>query len=307
MLRISADIRQAEGWDETAIVERGARLAALATEIWSRPATPADEQIVEQDLRAVVGPSVDAASSIEPLPDEEDFASVLKVADTHGVGAEMRRLVSGSRALGLYPRPFRRSVMVSPPADKRAYLFTVWPQSAEGGSFRLWPSIEAFMRYYPTIELNDALAELGDEEGPRTLMPADVDRLLASVRRLVGPGATGATEVEVEGTATDGIPAEIDWLIAMRATADAARVARRFAHEALAMDGVNSVSRAGRASLPTSRSAIRGSHRSWPTRMCDRGASPSNIGSQATIRRTESPKPVTTSTASACASEMTNK
>ena len=31
VLRISADIRQAEVWDETAIIERGARLAALAT------------------------------------------------------------------------------------------------------------------------------------------------------------------------------------------------------------------------------------------------------------------------------------
>lgn len=247
VLLISADIRQSETWDETAIVARTERLTDKALAVWQRPPTPAVVDLPETESSSAAGQEVSSAqpargSTVGPLPDEQQFAAVLERAEEAGIGGELRRIIGETRDLGLYPRPFRRSVMISPPTDKRAYLFTVWPQHAEGGSFRFWPSVEAFVQYFPAIDPADARAELGDLDGPRTLRRGDVGRLLASVRRLLdadtgrlGGPPEDRSDLPVEG---DGLPSEIAWLIAMRSTAQGARISRRFAREALRFDGV---------------------------------------------------------------------
>jgi len=126
VMRISTDIRNADTWDEAAISERGERLATLAMSVWSRPddsdeeSEPSRAELSDTGTPQLVGP---------PDPDNPDaFASPLAIADEVGVGVELRRIIEVSREIGLYPRPDRYSVMVSPPADRRIYLFTVWPQ-----------------------------------------------------------------------------------------------------------------------------------------------------------------------------------
>jgi hypothetical protein len=65
-------------------------------------------------------------------------------------------------------------------------------------------------------------------------MPADVDRLLGSVSRLI---ATGGEPSEA-ATGSSDLPERVQWLIAMRATTEGARIATDFARQALAIDGV---------------------------------------------------------------------
>ncbi len=92
---------------------------------------------------------IDASeSSIEPtdpstLPGRQILRTgrvraPLAIADEVGVGTAFRRIISVCREAGLHPRPDRLSVMFAPPSHRRMFLFTVWPQWENGGSFRVW-------------------------------------------------------------------------------------------------------------------------------------------------------------------------
>ena len=189
LLRISADIRNAEAWDEAAIAKRTDDLTALALRTWPRPA--AAGQIAE-----TAGPGDGIAEPSRPAgpPDPDDpeaFASVLGIADEIGLGAELRRVVRSSREMGLHPRPDRLSVMVSPPADRRVNLFALWPQWDDGGSFRIVKSPAAFAKWIPDVSLEAAQAALGSSEEPGVLLAHDTEALLAAVRGLVPAGWAG--------------------------------------------------------------------------------------------------------------------
>jgi len=183
VMRISTDIRNADTWDEAAISERGERLATLAMSVWSRPddsdeeSEPSRAELSDTGTPQLVGP---------PDPDNPDaFASPLAIADEVGVGVELRRIIEVSREIGLYPRPDRYSVMVSPPADRRIYLFTVWPQWDEGGSFRIWKSPSALARWVPGVTLQGAQAALGASEDAGVLPAGQTEQFLAAIRDLV--------------------------------------------------------------------------------------------------------------------------
>jgi hypothetical protein len=244
VMRISTDIRNADTWDEASIAERGERLASLTLSVWTRPRD--DES--EVDGRAVtdVGPMSRTDRPAGP-PDPEDpstFASPLAIADEVGVGHQLRRIIRVSREIGLYPRPDRYSVMVSPPADKRMYLFTVWPQWDEGGSFRIWKSPAAFVRWVPGLKLESAQAALGSSEEEGVLLAHDTEALLEAIRGLV-PTTWAAQpfderRAEIMALGIDNLdraPGEVLRLIDHRA-GPAPELALRFAGAALAMDGV---------------------------------------------------------------------
>ena len=183
VMRISGDIRSAESWDEAAITERGERLVTVALSVWPRPDDTDEEQPAEGTDEASIYPVPNAGP---PDPDDPAaFASALAIADEVGVGTELRRIVRACREMGLHPRPDRHSVMVSPPADKRVFLFTVWPQWDEGGSFKLWKSPSAFAKLIPGVSLEAAQAALGASEDPGVLLAHDTLPLLEAIRSLV--------------------------------------------------------------------------------------------------------------------------
>ncbi len=243
VMRISTDIRNAETWDETSIAERGARLATLALSVWPRPgdgeaASDDDSQrdSIGLDLAAVAG-----------LPDPEDpagFASPLAIADEAGVGPELRRIISVCRDLGLYPRPDRYSVMISPPSDRRMYLLTVWPQSDEEGSFRIWKSPAAFAKWVPGVSVEAAQSALGASEEPGVLSRRDTEALLTALRGLIPAewAMPSFDERRAELLALgipnlDRAPGAVLRLIDRRA-APSPEVALQFAGAALGMEGV---------------------------------------------------------------------
>jgi hypothetical protein len=136
----------------------------------------------------------------------------------------LRRIISATRALGLYPRPDRHSVMVSPPSDHRVYLFTVWPQWDEGGSFKLWKSPAAFAKWLPGVTLEAADAALGSSEDPGVLLPHDTEALLEAVGALVPAEAVNLirnerrakfTALGIEGL--DRIPDDVLHVVDLRA------------------------------------------------------------------------------------------
>ena len=242
VLLISADIRAADAWDEEAIAQRGRRLADLALTVWTRPDDDTATGSIDHPL---VLTAVLAAQAGPPDPDNPSaFESVLATADQTGVGGPLRQIIAVSRELGLWPRPDRYSVMVAPPADHRVYLFTVWPQSGEGGSFRIWKSPAAFARWIPGVTLEAAHAALGESEDPGVLLPADTKAMMAAVRSLVPHDwATGTfderraalLELGIEGL--DRVPDAVLRLIDNRAGGDS-HISLRFAAAARGLDGV---------------------------------------------------------------------
>lgn len=241
VMRISTDIRNAETWDEAAIAERGDRLAAIAVGLWQRPNDEADTEAL-----GMAGGVAPAAPTLVGPPDPENpsaFASPLSFADEIGIGGELRRIISTARELGLHSRPDRNSVMVSPPTDRRFYLFTVWPQWDDGGSFKIWKSPAAFARWLPGVELETARAALGVSEEAGVLLAHDTDAFLDVLRRLVPVKKLSAelldhrdhlADLGVAGV--DRIPADVLRVIDLRATSSP-DLALRFAAGALEMDG----------------------------------------------------------------------
>ena len=242
VLLISADIRAAETWDEEAIAERGRHLADLAQAVWMRP----DDVAVGVDAGGQ-GPGMAAASAAQAGPPDPDnpsaFVSVLTIADQAGVGDPLRQLIAVSRELGLWPKPDKYSVMVAPPADHRVYLFTVWPQADDGGSFRIWKSPTAFARWLPGVTLAAARAAIGASEEPGVLPGSETDAFLTALRGLVPSRDDEAFEerkatlLALDIAGVNGVPGSVLRLIDHRA-GGRPEVAVRFAAGALACDGV---------------------------------------------------------------------
>jgi hypothetical protein len=238
VLLISADIRSAETWDEESIARRGTKLTDTALSVWARPDDDADEAAASLEA-----PPSRAAGA----PDSEDpaaFAEVLAIADEVGVGDEIRRIVQVAREIGLVPRPDRQSVMVSPPDDKRWFLFTVKPQWDEGGSFKIWKSAERFAQWVPGVSLEQAQAALGASEEEGVLFAADVDAFLEIVGRLVPPEWAAPSfderraellQLGIENL--ERVPGVVLRLIDRRAK-NRPEIALRFAAAALGLDGV---------------------------------------------------------------------
>lgn len=243
VMRISNDIKSAATWDEAAIAERGERLAGIAVALWQRP----DDEAAESAPADLGSQASLAGRSPAGPPDPENpsaFVSPLAIADEIGVGPELRRIIAVARELGLYPRPDRYSVMVSPPADKRVMLFTVWPQWDEGGSFKIWKSPSAFATWLPGVTLEAAQTALGLSEDAGVLHAHDTEALLDAVRRLVPAGSLNQSSDErrsaIQGVGIDGadqIPDDVLHVIDLRA-AGMSEVALRFASGALARDRV---------------------------------------------------------------------
>lgn len=242
VMRISTDIRNAETWDESAIAERGERLASVALSIWDRPSDSAGDQQVEatSDATASLGRTAGPPDSDDPSA----FASPLAIADEIGIGTELRRIIRATREMGLYLRPDRYSVMVSPPADKRIFLFTVWPQWDEGGSFKVWKSPASFARWIPGVSLDAAQAALGASEDPGVLMPHDTTAFLEAIKSLAPEewATTSFDDRRAEMVALgfpnmDRAPGDVLRLIDNRA-AGSAELALEFAGRAMDLDGV---------------------------------------------------------------------
>ena len=241
-MRISADIRNAETWDEAAIAERGEHLAAVAVGLWQRPDDDIGGIAAGQARSGAVQPGRSPAGPPDP-ENPAAFASPLAIADEVGVGKELRRIIEVARELGLYPRPDRYSVMVSPPADRRVYLITVKPQWDEGGSFKIWKSPSAFAQWLPGVSLEAAQSALGASEEQGVLPAHDTDALLEIVRRLV-PVAEPSAEVlehrdhlvDIGVACAERIPTDVLRVIGLNAPV-APELALRFAAGALELDG----------------------------------------------------------------------
>lgn len=239
VMRISKDIVDADAWDESAIAQRGERLAELAVRIWARPQMGAEGASPEPMPSATHGTEpVVTPSSV--VADGDAFDAPLSIATAVGVAGELRRIIATSRELGLHPRADKYCVMVTPPSDRRVMLFTVWPQGDDGGSFRIWTSPEAFAHSFNGIGLEQARVVLGGSDAAGTLRASDVAPFLDAIAGLVGAKAPSTpTDVAQERPGVAGtVPEAVEEVIDHRAGPWISPLARQFAEDAAARDGV---------------------------------------------------------------------
>ena len=125
-------------------------------------------------------------STPAPAPD-----AVLAMADQNGVGAVVRTLYDTATNLGLFARPYLRSIMFAPPANHTRCLYVVWVDRRvrEPGVAKAYIAAEAFEQFYGIKEA-DLVAAVGSV-GYVMLDQAGAERVNAGLRRLMAKGDSG--------------------------------------------------------------------------------------------------------------------
>lgn len=194
------------------VVERGLRMYATVLAAYpgiaqfasnAEVAAEGLEDVIAQPLKAVLAfedleAVDDESSALETAAPEHDdrFGSVLALADRAGIGSELRQIIVVASDLGLAPRARQSSVMIAPRANRGRMLFTVWPQSSQGGRLSIYRWAQAIAEFFPGVDEEAARATLGPD-GYGVLERGDVPAFLSQLRGLLanatqGEGAAGA-------------------------------------------------------------------------------------------------------------------
>jgi len=108
---------------------------------------------------------------------------VFNLADSVGVGKSFRTILSTGQELGLYPRPYKRSIMYTPPFQRNRMLFTVWAEKRNNG-LRLYASPKEFAEFYSVSEDEAATALQLVNSGWQELNEREVERFIEGLRNL---------------------------------------------------------------------------------------------------------------------------
>jgi len=101
---------------------------------------------------------------IQPTPERQRTHSVEQIcalADTAGVGESFRKILETANEVGLYPRPYRKSIMYTPPFQRNRMLFTVWAEKRNDG-LSIYAGPDEFVEFYLVSE-KEASSRLGLE------------------------------------------------------------------------------------------------------------------------------------------------
>jgi Holliday junction resolvase-like predicted endonuclease len=86
-----------------------------------------------------------------------------KIADSSGVGEEFRNILKAAERHGIYPRPYKHSIMYTPQSNKSRMLFTVNTKPDKSGNLKIWLDPKTLAEFYPISE-EDAVARLGEQK-----------------------------------------------------------------------------------------------------------------------------------------------
>ncbi len=111
------------------------------------------------------------------------WEGVLANAETAGVGDQMIAVREMAHRVGLYPRPWKVSLMLTPQEDKRRYLFTFWPKKSRPGEIGMDFSPTALSDFFGIPETR-AHEVLGGETRV-SLTPSAFQQVIESVEALL--------------------------------------------------------------------------------------------------------------------------
>jgi hypothetical protein len=108
---------------------------------------------------------------------------VCELSDSVGIGKSFRMILSIAQELGLYPRPYKKSIMYTPPFQRNRMLFTVWAEKRNNG-LRLYITPKEFAEFYSVSEDEAAAALQLANSGWQELNENDVVRFIENLRNL---------------------------------------------------------------------------------------------------------------------------
>jgi hypothetical protein len=108
--------------------------------------------------------------------------AIRALADQTGIGPLVDRILGTARDLQLYLRPYRTSVMITPPNNHTRMLFTVWGQG-KGGKVRMCVGHSPFAEYFPVTERT--VARFLGEQGWRWLDSREIKAFSTGLRELM--------------------------------------------------------------------------------------------------------------------------
>ncbi len=107
--------------------------------------------------------------------------AVLALAARLGTREKLERALAVASELGLRVRPYKTSLMFTPPANRNRMLFTLWAKPERAG-LKAFVGVEAFTEFYP-LERAAVEARLG-REGWRTFSDRQFEEFLAGLQAL---------------------------------------------------------------------------------------------------------------------------
>jgi len=119
------------------------------------------------------------ARSARPGPTVKDICAQ---AEQAGIGREFRMILDVASKHNLYPRPYKRSVMYTPPSNRTRMLFTAQSRPRADGLLGVYVGPEAFTEFYPVTE--ETVVSLLGPDGWRRMTAADVETFVANLDRL---------------------------------------------------------------------------------------------------------------------------
>lgn len=97
------------------------------------------------------------------------------LADQNGVGRSFRAIMRMAEEAGLYMRPYKKSIMYTPPANRNRMLFTVSATSTDQ-KLKTYIGASAFAEFYP-LSIEEATTLVG-EDGWRAMDDEQVEQFV---------------------------------------------------------------------------------------------------------------------------------
>ena len=116
----------------------------------------------------------------EPVPEDDRLNALLAQAQKNGDRAIFENFLAAGTRLGLHARPYKVSVMFTPPTNKTRMLFTLWTKP---GGTPVWTSSETFEEFFPGISADQARRHLGPD-GSRNLDQHSAAQFLSGLENL---------------------------------------------------------------------------------------------------------------------------
>lgn len=87
-------------------------------------------------------------------------------AEREGVGGAFRRIVAAAEEAGIYCRPYKHSVMLTPASHKNRYLMLLQPREGQGLLMHYGP--DAFAEFFPEVTAQEVEDAIGFPAVPET-------------------------------------------------------------------------------------------------------------------------------------------
>ena len=142
-----------------------------------------------------------------PTPDRKDKKSrtieeIGKVAESEGVGEAYQQIIAAATGSGLFCRPYKHSVMITPPSHKSRFLMLLNPRPGQG--LRTFHGANAFAEFIPDPLVQSWVCAHKPEEGLHVqlvrcedLGPSGVVRLRESPAAAYKVGGDRATIIQI--------------------------------------------------------------------------------------------------------------